>query len=153
MKVKKIISTLLALSLVFGSFSALNIASAATKDDSVVLYQTGFDGKTTLKEDGWDLTHGTVTTKVASGDEAYGNVLQFAHPADATADSWPELYHSIATDEIPEVTDGVLTLEYDFSMQSYGTPVSERTFIHTGFSDVGFRNRNDETKQNDTKRN
>lgn len=152
MKVKKIISTLLALSLVFGSFSALNIASAATKDDSVVLYQTGFDGETTLKEDGWNLTHSTVTTKAESGDEAYGNVLQFAHPADATSDSWPEMYHSITTDEVSEVTDGVLTLEYDFSLQSYGTPVSQRTFVHTGFSDVGFRKWNDETKQNDTKR-
>lgn len=150
MKVKKIISTLLALSMCFGSFAALNIASAASEDDSVVLYQTGFDGETTLKEDGWGLEFANAIKKTASGEEAYGNVLEFSNAG--TSDLWPEMYHSIVTEELSEITDGEITLEYDFSMQNYGTPVSERTFIHTGFSDVGFRNWNNETGKNDTKR-
>lgn len=134
MKAKKIISTLLALSMCFGSFAALNIASAASEDDSVVLYQTGFDGETTLKEDGWGLEFANAIKKTASGEEAYGNVLEFSNAG--TSDLWPEMYHSIVTEELSEITDGEITLEYDFSMQNYGTPVSQRTFIHTGFSQL-----------------
>lgn len=136
MKVKKLISTMLALSLVFGSFSALNIASAATKDDSVVLYQTGFDGETTLKEDGWSLEYAHAIRKTASGDETYGNVLEFGLASDVTKEAWPEMYHSILTDKISEIVDGTITLEYDFSLQEYGTPISERNFIYTGFCDA-----------------